>query len=242
LAVTECFAYIKQIFVESGRPVTGIDSDLRTGPASSPMLGPLLRKRRRQLGLTLRQLCARTGLSIGYMSQVENDKAVPTLATLAQIAEGLEVGLDYFVAQPKPADALSRAEGRPRFSLPGSPVVYEAISSDYPGSELSSYILHVPPGYASETVTNEGEEIVVILDGEIEQTLDDVAVTMRTGDSLHYSGATPHAWANRSGGPARILWTGTLSVLHRRRGGRLPRLARGPDDNPTRRPDRRDRT
>jgi uncharacterized cupin superfamily protein len=144
------------------------------------------------------------------------------------------------VAQPKPADAFSRAEGRPRFSLPGSPVSYEAISSDYPGSELSSYILHVPPGYASETVIHEGEEIIVILDGEIEQTLDGIAITMRTGDSLHYSGAAPHAWANRSGDPARILWTGTLSVLHRRNGGRLPRLPPEADDDTARRPDRRE--
>ncbi|EYD76008.1 transcriptional regulator, XRE family with cupin sensor domain protein [Rubellimicrobium mesophilum DSM 19309] len=216
--------------------MAGIDSDLRTGP----LLGPLLRKRRRKLGLTLRELCARTGLSVGYMSQVENDKAVPTLATLAQIAEGLEVGLDYFVAQPKPADALSRAEGRPRFSLPGSPMVYEAISSDYPGSELSSYILHVPPGFASETVTHEGEEIIVILEGEIEQRLGGVAMTMRAGDSLHYSGATPHAWANH-GAPARILWTGTLSVLHRHAGPRLPRRPPEADDTPTGRTDRREK-
>ncbi len=166
-----------------------VDRSARSYPALSFLLGPRLRKRRRQLGLTLRELCERAGLSVGYLSQVENDKAVPTLGTLAQIAAGLEVGLDYFVAQPRPADALSRAEGRPRFSLPGSPVAYEAISSDYPGSELSSYILHVPPGYASETVTHEGEEIVVILNGEIEQRLGAEVITMRAGDSLHYSGA-----------------------------------------------------
>ena len=211
-------------------------TDPKPGPPSGPLLGPRLRQRRRKLGLTLRELCGRTGLSVGYMSQVENDKAVPTLGTLAQIAEGLEVGLDYFVAQPKLADALSTAEGRPRFSLPGSPVVYEAISSDYPGSELSSYILHVPPGYASETVTHEGEEIIVILDGEIEQRLGGVAMTMRAGDCLHYSGATPHAWANRSGAPARVLWTGTLNVFHRS-GARLPRLRES--DSPKTHPDRR---
>ncbi len=196
--------------------------DTRTAQAAGPTLGPLLRKRRRLLDLTLRQLCDRAGLSVGYLSQVENDKAVPTLGTLAQIAAALDVGLDYFVAQPEPADALSRAENRPRFSLPGSPVAYEALGSDYPGSELSSYILHVPPGYASETVTHDGEEIVVVGDGEIEQTLGGEIIALRAGDSLHYSGAIPHAYANRSEGPARLIWTGTLSVLHRRGNPRLP--------------------
>jgi transcriptional regulator with XRE-family HTH domain len=219
------------------------DMGTRNALGAAPTLGPLLRKRRRLLGLTLRLLCERAGLSVGYLSQVENDKAVPTLGTLAQIAAALDVGLDYFVAQPEPADALSRAENRPRFSLPGSPVAYEALGSDYPGSELSSYILHVPPGYASETVTHDGEEIVVVLDGELEQTLGHEVIVLRAGDSLHYSGATPHAYANRSDGPARLIWTGTLSVLHRSGNlRRLPRPAPAPEERDTTRIDRRVKT
>jgi transcriptional regulator with XRE-family HTH domain len=209
------------------------------------MLGSLVRKRRQQLGLTLRQLCERAGLSPGYLSQVENNKAVPALGTLAQIAAGLEVGFDYFVAQPKPADALSKSEGRPRFSLPGSPVAYEAISSDYAGSDLSSYILHVPPGYVSETVTHEGEEIIVILEGEIEQMLGGAVVRMCVGDCMHYSGATPHALSNTTDFPARVLWTGTLSVLHRRSGRYLPPLPtvdNAENDQQKNRPDWRLRT
>lgn len=196
--------------------MSNLDASLPGAVPPGPLLGSLVRKRRRQLRLTLRQVCERAGLSVGYLSQVENDKAVPSLGTLAQIAAGLDVGLDWFVAQPTPADALSRAVGRPRFSLPGSVVAYEALSSVYPGSELSSYILHVPAGYVSETATHEGEEIVLVLDGEIEQTLGGQTFALRPGDSLHYGGATPHGWANRGPGPARMLWTGTLDVLHRR--------------------------
>jgi transcriptional regulator with XRE-family HTH domain len=218
-------------------PATGRGLSPQPRVVASPLgLGALLRRRRRQLGLTLRGLCDRAGLSVGYLSQVENDKAVPTLGTLAQLAEGLEVGLDYFVSQPKATDALSRAAARPRFSLPGSPVAYEAISADRPGSELSSYILHVPPGYASETVTHEGEEIVVVLEGAVEQVLGGEAMVLGPGDSLHYAGATPHSFANRGREPARLLWTGTLPVLNRPRGTHLPRLVAGaasataPDD------------
>lgn len=190
--------------------------------ASLPVLGKLLRKRRGQLGLTLQGLGDAAGLSVGYLSHVERDKAVPSLATLAQIAQALEVGLDYFVSTPKPADAFSRAAARAQFAIAGSSIVYEAISTDYPGSELSSYILHVPPGYASEVVAHDGEEIIVILAGQIEQTLDGQVFAMTEGDSMHYNGATPHAWANKTTQPARVLWTGMLGVLHQR--GAVPRL------------------
>lgn len=182
--------------------------------AASPQLGSRLRKRRRQMGLTLQEMCDRAGLSVGYLSQLERDKAVPTLATLAQIARAMDVSVDFFVSTHKPTDAFSRAQGRPRFSLAGSSVVYEAISADYPGSELSSYILHVPPNYASETVSHDGEEIIIMLEGCIDVTLGGETFVMRQGDSMHYDGKTTHSWANPTDVPARVLWTGMLNILN----------------------------
>ena len=190
-----------------------------------PKLGPLIRRRRKQLGLTLQTLCNRAGVSVGYLSQVERDNATPSLGTLAQIADGLDVGLDYFIATPRPADSLTRAESRPQFSITGSSIGYESLASDFPGAELSSYILHVPAGYASEVVSHEGEEIIFVLDGEIEQTLDGQVFRMTTGDSLHYSGLRPHSWKNPTDQPARILWTGTLAVLSRKGAVKLPEMA-----------------
>lgn len=190
-----------------------------------PKLGPLIRRRRKQLGLTLQTLCNRAGVSVGYLSQVERDNATPSLGTLAQIADGLDVGLDYFIATPRPADSLTRAESRPQFSITGSSIGYESLASDFPGAELSSYILHVPAGYASEVVSHEGEEIIFVLDGEIEQTLDGQVFRMTAGDSLHYSGLRPHSWKNPTDQPARILWTGTLAVLSRKGAVKLPEMA-----------------
>ncbi|MFP7572004.1 helix-turn-helix domain-containing protein [Marivita sp. S2033] len=196
-----------------GKIAQGASRPARQTPA---VLGPRIRGRRRKLSLTLKTLAERSGVSVGYLSQVETDKAVPSLGTLAQIAQALEVDLDHFITTPRAATALSRASERAQFSLPGSAMSYEMVSNDYPGSELSSYILLVPPGYASEVTTHEGEEIVMVLEGEIEQTLGDETLVMGQGDALHYSGATPHSWANRSDAPARMIWTGTLSVLLRK--------------------------
>ncbi|MGR3722104.1 XRE family transcriptional regulator [Abyssibius alkaniclasticus] len=203
-------------------------SDSKLTRAKTPQIGPLMRKRRKARGQTLQELCAQAGLSVGYLSQVERGNAVPTLGTLAQIAAALDVGLDYFIIEHKPADALSRAKDRPHFSIAGSSIVYESISSDYPGSELTSYILHIPPGYVSETVSHEGEELLVVLDGEIIQSLGGEDFTMRPGDALHYAGTTPHSWVNPGNTTARLLWTGTLTVLRSGETRRLPRVTASP--------------
>ncbi|WP_309084655.1 XRE family transcriptional regulator [Chelativorans sp.] len=177
-------------------------------------LGMLIRARRRKLGLTLQELGNAAGVSVGYLSQLERDNATPSLGTLAQIARALGVPLDYFVAAPRAEDALTRRDDRRRFSIDGSSIVYERLGAEFPGNVLSSFILTVPPGYASETVSHEGEEIIYILEGSITQFLDGKEMVMGEGDSLHFRGNVPHAWANPNDRPARMLWTGTLALFN----------------------------
>lgn len=181
---------------------------------ATPTLGPLIRGRRRQMSITLQDLSDRAGVSVGYLSQLERDNATPTLGTLAQIAQALGVGVDYFIATPRPADALTQAARRTRFSIDGSSIVYERIGAEFPGSEMSSFILHVPAGFRSETMRHEGEEIVFVLDGSVVQVLEGEEFRMTPGDSLHYRGNRPHSWYNDSGKPAKLLWTGTLELFH----------------------------
>jgi transcriptional regulator with XRE-family HTH domain len=183
---------------------------------TQPKVGALIRARRRRLHMTLQALCDAAGISVGYLSQVERDHATPSLGTLAQIARALDVGVDYFIATPSMEDGLTRAAERDRFSVDGSSMVYERIAADFTGNVLSSFILNVPPGYRSETVAHEGEEIIYVLEGSITQRLDDREMVLSAGDSLHFRGNHPHSWSNDTKKTVRILWTGTLPMFRSR--------------------------
>ena len=178
-----------------------------------PKVGALIRARRRQQHMTLEALGKSAEVSVGYLSQVERDHATPSLGTLASIARALGVGIDYFVSAPTAQAALTRAGQRNRFSLDGSSIVYERLGADFPGNTLSSFIMIVPPGYRSETVAHEGEEILYVLEGSITQRLDGEEMVMSAGDSLHFRGNRPHSWSNHTDLPARLLWTGTLTLF-----------------------------
>ncbi|MBK1794370.1 cupin domain-containing protein [Devosia sp. WQ 349] len=192
----------------------------KVNQADHPKVGALIRARRRQQQLTLVELGQAAEVSVGYLSQVERDHATPSLGTLAQIARALEVPIDYFISAPTTANALTRAGERNRFSVDGSSVVYERIGADFPGNQLSSFLLTVPPGYRSETVAHEGEELIFVLEGSITQRLDGEDMVMSAGDSLHYRGNLPHSWFNLSDQPARLLWTGTLTLFRSNAGPR----------------------
>jgi len=173
-------------------------------------LGPRIRKRRQMMSMTLQELSNACGVSVSYLSQVERDNAVPTLGTLAEIAAALNVSIDHFIATPRQSDAVTRASLRPRFSVAGNSVIYEKLGADFPGHELTSFVLNVPPQYSTETVQHSGEEIIFVLEGEILQVVDGQSFLLRTGDSMHYLGLQPHSYSNPGDTPARLLWMGKM--------------------------------
>lgn len=184
-----------------------------------PRIGALIRARRRQLHMTLQALGEAAGLSVGFLSQVERDQATPSLGALAGISRGLGVDIDYFIATPSIGDGVTRAASRPTFSLPGSSVSYQRLHAEFAGRGLSSFVMIVPPGHRSELVHHEGDELLYVLEGEIVQTVDGAEIRLGPGDSLHFRGSSDHSWANDSGSAARLLWTGTMSILRPRQEG-----------------------
>ena len=181
--------------------------------ARPPAFGGRIRDLRRKANLTLQALSDQAGISVGFLSQVERDKATPSLGTLASIAATLGVDIDVFVATPKPSDSLTREGERPRFSLADSSLSYEHVSTTLPGGTISSLIIHIPEGYASEVTAHIGEELIMVLEGTVLQSLDDTRFVLRPGDSLHFMGDTPHSFANIGDGPAKMLWAGTSPRL-----------------------------
>lgn len=55
-----------------------------------------LRDDRRRLGLTLKEVARRSGLSLGMISKIENAQTSPSLRTLARLSQALEVPLTTF--------------------------------------------------------------------------------------------------------------------------------------------------
>lgn len=177
-------------------------------------VGPLIRARRHKLKWTLNKLGEAAGISVGYLSQVERDQALPSLSTLAAIARALDVGVDYFIASPRAQDALTRAGERMRFSVSDPLIAYEKLHTEFPGNILSSFLITIQPGYRSEPTSHEGEEAIYVLDGVLTLTIDGDIMKVGAGDSFHFRGNRTHFWANESDGAVRLIWSGTLAMFH----------------------------
>ena len=204
-------------------------TEAQSAVSGQPLVGSLIRARRRQMHMTLQDLCEQAGISVGYLSQVERDQATPSLGTLAHIARALKVGVDYFIATPDIENSLTRAGARDVFSVRGSPLSYERLCTDFAGNVLSSFIVTIPPGYVSETTSHEGEEIMYVLDGSLTVLVDGDDKILLAGDSFHLRGNNPHAWSNTGDKDVRLLWTGTVPIYRRQSAGRHRAASLRPD-------------
>src|SRR6266566_8918062 len=85
-----------------------------TGDAARrpPAVGRQIRRWRSERGLTLAKVAKASGLNVGYLSQIENDKASPSLACLASLSSALDVPIAWFLVDEDRAPEITRASER----------------------------------------------------------------------------------------------------------------------------------
>jgi len=91
-------------------------------------VGPNVRRERNLAGLTLRDLAAGIGVSVGTMSAIENDKVSPTLARLQEIADELRIPIKRLLSAP--VGDLSPTAGGPVVIAEGTWREFAPLSVD----------------------------------------------------------------------------------------------------------------
>ncbi len=186
---------------------------LEKGKGISPSLGAKLRARRRDRGMTLHGVAKAAGLSTGFISQIERDITTPSLSSLVSVAQVLDIPVRDLLSQPEAQGPLTRHNERPVYSVGDKAVSYERLSSNFPDHVLRSVIVHEPPGHKAEPISHDGEEFILVLEGEITVEVAGVRNVIKTGDSLHFPSTTVHSTWNHTDHTTTILWVGTMDVF-----------------------------
>lgn len=185
----------------------------KSGSLKDASLGNKLRARRRELGLTLQAVADRAGLTVGFISQIERNLTTPSLSSLVNVSQVLEMHVSDFLSQPKGKRSITRQDERRVYKVGDSAMSYERLSSNFPGNVLRSVIVHEPPGHRGEPISHEGEEMIFILEGKLTADIDGVVTVLETGDSIHFLSDKVHSTWNHTDTTTSILWAGTMDVF-----------------------------
>ena len=185
------------------------------------VLGPRIRALRDGLGLSLRELAQRSGVSAPMLSLVERGETSPTLQVANRIAEGLELRLSQLLRLDE-AGAVSVVRRSERRKGPSDAHghSYQILTPPLPGqrAELSRHTLAPgavtggpgdPPMHepgSRETALVESGTVVLVCDGQSHD--------VHEGDCVTFDADLPHHFENP--GPDQALLLAVVSAGLRR--------------------------
>ncbi|WP_348629341.1 cupin domain-containing protein [Methylobacterium sp. 17Sr1-1] len=182
--------------------------------AADLAVGQRLRALRQARGLSLKAVAVSTGLSIGYLSQVERGLSSPSLRALTQVADLLGVGIGALFGGPDGAAAdgiVTRAGERAALTLWRAGITKQLLTQG--DGRLSLFLMQLAPaaGTGDEALVHDGEEAGLVMEGALVLTVEETTAELGPGDSFRFASRRPHRYRNPS--PDRIavvLWVNAV--------------------------------
>lgn len=175
-------------------------------------IGRQLKELRLRQRLTISDLSKQTGVSVSYISKIENGQATPSFDVIKRISDALEMGIED-VIQPGDKPNLT---GRKTVTRKGEGVLFTSGQYDYcaHGAELAhkgmcplEIIVHARDvDDFDHWSKHNGEEFIYVLTGAIEVHTEHYApFILREGDSSYFDSSMAHVYVSVSEEDARVL-------------------------------------
>jgi DNA-binding XRE family transcriptional regulator/mannose-6-phosphate isomerase-like protein (cupin superfamily) len=177
------------------------------------LVGEKIRQKRLQRNITLEQLAKKAGVTKGLISQVENNRSVPSLPVLFTLIHSLGVNVKEFF------DDLHHyhANGHVVIVKSGNfiPFQKEAVKGfqykriltrSIMSQTADIVLLELGPGAnRKQFIQTEAFECKYILKGKIEYQIENNKYQLTEGDTLFFDGRARHRLKNTGTGTAQVL-------------------------------------
>jgi transcriptional regulator with XRE-family HTH domain len=175
-------------------------------------VGPRVRALREGMGLSLRDLAERSGVSAPMLSQVERGETSPTLAVAARIASGLELTLSQLLRLDEDDGVtIVRADERLAGGAPDRGHRYDVLTPPIPGQRAEVSLHELGPGAATGGPADPpmhepgSRETAVVTEGSVRLVCDGVQHDLDEGDAVTFDADLPHHFENPTDRDARFL-------------------------------------
>ena len=178
-------------------------------------IGQRVRAHRKLQRRRLRELAELAGCSESLLSRVENGLAAPSLSTLHRLAKALGVNVAVLVDPSHDATCtIYSPQQRPRTSVGGTPEgdgsTAESLAPYAEDRQLEAMIVSLPPGGPScGPFVHQGEEVGLVLEGELELTVDGAVHRVPAQSSFFLHSDRPHSYRNIGATPCLVVWVNT---------------------------------
>jgi transcriptional regulator with XRE-family HTH domain len=184
-----------------------VSAPLEAAPSSA--LGGRLRSLREAMGLSLRDLAERSGVSAPMLSQVERGETSPTIALAERIAAGLELSLSQLLRLDE-GDGVSVVRAAERRRGGSECHRYEVLTPPLPGLRAEVSLHTLAPGAATAEPGDPpmhepgSRETAIVETGTLRFVCGAAGRELAPGDAVTFDADLPHHFENPGPGDARF--------------------------------------
>jgi transcriptional regulator with XRE-family HTH domain len=163
-------------------------------------VGSKIRTLRLKKKLGLVQLGEHAGLSAALLSKIERGNLFPTLPTLLRIAMVFGVGLEHFFVEGDSSPIAQITRKAERVRLPNRPAeppsyFFESLNFDVKDRTVDLYFAEfLAESEPSDSHQHAGIESIYIVEGGLIVTIEEEAIVLGEGDTIHFDSGIPHSY------------------------------------------------
>jgi transcriptional regulator with XRE-family HTH domain len=168
-----------------------------------------IREFRKRRKITLEEMATRTGVTKGCLSQIENQRALPSMPLLYRLAEGLGILPSelLYCKTSDPAYVFTPAgQGKPQAHAHANPAwIWLELARDKRLKLMNPLMLEIPAQTALKHEVTRMDQFIYGLEGRVHVTLNHDEFMLAPGDSIYFNGHASHGMANRADVAAKVL-------------------------------------
>lgn len=174
-------------------------------------LGLRVRLFREKAGMSREELAEKAGLSLGFVTSMEEQDTYPSLTPLLKLARALGVRLGTFLDGMESADPLivrsqdRQAELVTHTSGKREALKFYSLGRGKSDRHMEPFFIELNPEEGEhELSSHQGEEFIVVVSGRVILQHGKERHTLDAGDSLYFNSIVPHYIGAADGKPASI--------------------------------------
>jgi transcriptional regulator with XRE-family HTH domain len=166
---------------------------------------------RKEKNITLQELAESGGVTKGMLSQVENNRTIPSLTVFLNIIKSLQVDIndffqDFNTIQHSKVIFKKAAQYQPFEKENTVGFHYQRIlSSTINEYHVDFVLLTLMPNAQRAMVVTDAYEFKYVLKGNVAYTIGEEIFTMEAGDSIFFDATEPHTPKNLGDTEAQLL-------------------------------------
>lgn len=175
-------------------------------------IGRKLQYYRKLRGMSLRDVARNAHCSASFLSQVELERASPTLKSLEKICGALSTTVADFLRADSPVDhpvTVSRDRGQYKVAMSWNSARLMHILAPEVQSPFTALLLVLDPlgNTPRRSALQSCKELATVLKGNVKFDCGAESYELEAGDSIYFDQATQHQWWNAREDSAEVLLT-----------------------------------